>query len=277
MLLESEPRPLGEDVAVRIPPVDDGKFVNRLNDAGKAPVPTPTPRADDVAKGVRDARPPPAGASAPAALPPSTPVAPGAAAPGSAVPGSAVPGSAVPGSAAPIDAGSAPSLPPGAGTTAPITSSGSSARSKYDTALASKDGAAVTAPPGPERMAQRSTAATDKPAPKATADKPASKGAVAPAAGGSSAATGGPTAPGASGAEASFAVQLAAFSDDKGANALAARLKRSGYSAYTEPLKTSRGTLYRVRVGPYPSKDAAAAARDKLKGEGQNGIVAPAH
>jgi DedD protein len=29
MLLESEPRPLGEDVAVKIPPVDDGKFVNR--------------------------------------------------------------------------------------------------------------------------------------------------------------------------------------------------------------------------------------------------------
>ena len=37
MLLESDPKPLGEDVSVRIPPVDDGKFVNRLNDASKAP------------------------------------------------------------------------------------------------------------------------------------------------------------------------------------------------------------------------------------------------
>ena len=36
MLLENEPKPLGEDVAVRIPPVDDGKFVNRLSDKGKA-------------------------------------------------------------------------------------------------------------------------------------------------------------------------------------------------------------------------------------------------
>jgi DedD protein len=72
-------------------------------------------------------------------------------------------------------------------------------------------------------------------------------------------------------------VQLAAFSDDKGANALAGRLKRAGYSAYTEPLKTAKGTLYRVRVGPFASKDAATAARDKLKGEGQNGIVAAAH
>ena len=71
-----------------------------------------------------------------------------------------------------------------------------------------------------------------------------------------------------------FAVQLAAFADDKGANALAGRLKRSGFAAYTEPLKTSKGTLWRVRVGPYPSREAATAARDKLKTEGQNGIVA---
>ena len=30
MLLEKEPRPLGDDVSVQIPPVDEGKFVNRL-------------------------------------------------------------------------------------------------------------------------------------------------------------------------------------------------------------------------------------------------------
>ena len=71
-----------------------------------------------------------------------------------------------------------------------------------------------------------------------------------------------------------FAVQLAAFADDKGANALASRLKKAGYAAYTEPLKTSKGTLWRVRVGPYPSREAAVAARDKLKAEGQSGIVA---
>jgi len=29
-----------------------------------------------------------------------------------------------------------------------------------------------------------------------------------------------------------------------------------------------------VRVGPYASRDAAVAARDKLKSEGQSGIVA---
>ena len=50
--------------------------------------------------------------------------------------------------------------------------------------------------------------------------------------------------------------------------------EEAGYPAYTEPLKTSRGTLWRVRVGPYASRDAAGSVRDKLKAEGQNGIVA---
>jgi DedD protein len=86
-------------------------------------------------------------------------------------------------------------------------------------------------------------------------------------------------APAASGdaAKDGFSVQLAAFADDKGANALAGKLKKLGYTAYTEPLKTSRGTLWRVRVGPFPSRDAANQARDRLKAQGQNGIVAPAH
>jgi len=71
-------------------------------------------------------------------------------------------------------------------------------------------------------------------------------------------------------------VQLAAFSDDKGANALANKLKLAGHPAYTETITTSRGTLWRVRVGGFPSRDAAAMSRDKLKGEGHAGIVVPA-
>jgi len=73
-----------------------------------------------------------------------------------------------------------------------------------------------------------------------------------------------------------YVVQLAAFSDDKGANALAGKLKRAGYPAYTETISTSRGTLWRVRVGGYPSREAAGAARDKLKADGHAGIVVPA-
>jgi DedD protein len=76
--------------------------------------------------------------------------------------------------------------------------------------------------------------------------------------------------------EPGFSVQLAAFLDDKGANSLTNKLKKAGYPAYTEPLVTTKGTLWRVRVGPYPSRDAAASSRDKLKGEGYSGIVATA-
>jgi DedD protein len=74
----------------------------------------------------------------------------------------------------------------------------------------------------------------------------------------------------------SYSVQLAAFADDKGANSLAAKLKRAGHPAYTEPYETSRGRVWRVRVGPYPSREAAESARVKLKAEGQNGILAAA-
>jgi DedD protein len=73
-----------------------------------------------------------------------------------------------------------------------------------------------------------------------------------------------------------FSVQVFAFSDDKGANSLVNKLKGKGFPAYTEPVNTSRGTLWRVRVGPFASRDGAVVARDKLKGEGYNGIVAAA-
>src|SRR5512134_2589263 len=46
MLLESDPKPLGEDVSVKIPPVDDGKFVNRLNEKAKREPPKALAKAE---------------------------------------------------------------------------------------------------------------------------------------------------------------------------------------------------------------------------------------
>ena len=67
-------------------------------------------------------------------------------------------------------------------------------------------------------------------------------------------------------------MQIAAFTDDKGANALAGKLKKAGYaSTYTEPAETSRGTLWRVRVGGFATRPEADSARAKLKTEGWNG------
>lgn len=224
MLLESDPRPLGEDVAVRIPPVDEGKFVSRLSDQGKIESP------DGAAKGGAAKEPQPGEASP--------------AAPAKDVPAKEV-----------------TAKEPSAKDSPPKDSPPKESPSKDAAAGASST---KTALGDAERKMLNATAKTPPASP------PSSKGTPAAA-----------TAPAAVVAKAddkpAFSVQLAAFADDKGANALSNKLKRAGYPAYTEPLTTSKGTLWRVRVGPFASREVAASSRDKLKGEGYSGIVAPAN
>jgi len=283
MLLESEPRPLGEDVAVRIPPVDDGKFVNRLNEpSAKTDARPGAPRPDAGAKS--PAAPGDTTAKAPAGAPPpgasnaiasettgtarpkyDTSLTPKDAPPGASGGASGGGTSAAPG-AAPAPA--AAPTPPASPTPTPATPAASSSAASSPSDGAKGAGVTTTRPPS-------GSAPASGPTPAAAASGPAAGPAsgAAPSAPAKSASSS-PAAPKGDGA---YAVQLAAFSDDKGANALAGRLKRAGYTAYTEPVKSTKGTLYRVRVGPYASKDAATAAREKLKGEGQDGIVAPVH
>lgn len=234
MLLESEPKPLGEDVAVKIPPVDDGKFVNRLSDRGK----------QDASTGD-----------------------------GSKSGGKADPK---------IEASkAAPEAAPRKADTAPASVAGTSgAKGETDTASpgvvngkadAGKNAAGEHAkadsppPPAAAPAPAASLPATSAPAGGGTADAPAAASAKAGASGST-------TIPAAT-ANGLFAVQVYAFSDVYGANSLVNKLKRVGYPAYSEPTTTSKGQLWRVRIGPYPSREVAATARDKLKGEGYNGIV----
>ena len=220
MLLESDPKPLGEDVAVKIPPVDEGKFVNRLTEKGKSDPAKPSPVRSDAAKAD--------GAK------------------GDAHPTDSAKADPQKGETAKADA---PKEAPPA--EAPKESAPLPAKRTIAEAEQKMLGAPAKAAPAP------ATAAKSLPAPAASAPP-----APPPSAQGD--------------AVAGFSVQLAAFSDDKGANALANKLKKAGYAAYTEPLETSKGTLWRVRVGPFPSREAAAAGRDRLKGEGYSGIVAAA-
>jgi DedD protein len=228
ILLESDPKPLGDDVSVKIPPIDDGKFVNRLNE----PPSKPESSKAEPAKDARKEFPPQPDAAAHKSV---------------------------------AEAEKAVIAPP-------------AKTPKYDTAIPSEKIATASPPlsaaPTPavppiaaESPLPAASTPTDTKTPPVASAQPESKAVVASAV---------PAMPSAQVARDGFAVQLAAYSDDKGANALANRLKRSGYPAYTEPLKTSRGTLWRVRVGPYPSRDAATGVRDKLKAEGQSGIVASA-
>ena len=236
MLLEKEPRPLGDDVSVKIPPVDEGKFINRLT--GKSGDAKALPKADEKAE-------PRAPTSK--AEPRSEPAAPAGA------------------SAAP-DSTAAKKSVAEAEQRALAPSAKTSIKSETDAAPAGDGKSSDKAAP----TEMKSAAVETKPLPADA--KPADEKAAT-----TTVATAQPAPVAASPAKAEgFVVQLAAFADDKGANSLANKLKRAGYSAFVEPVHTSRGTLWRVRVGGYGSKPEAETARVKLKGEGYSGIVAPA-
>lgn len=65
-----------------------------------------------------------------------------------------------------------------------------------------------------------------------------------------------------------WVVALDAFSDEKNVKQLRAKLSAVGVKSYTEPVKTSKGELTRVRAGPFASKEAAEKARAKLEAMG---------
>jgi len=263
MLLEKEPRPLGDDVSVQIPPVDEGRFVNRLT--GKTDDRKPLPKADTKANaGVTASKSEPkaevsadAAGAAPAAAP----------APTAAANEPLAPRKSLTDAEQRVIAPSAKTVPKAEAKTAPAPKNEAKPAPKAETKVAPEpkieeksaptgDAAAM---PVPEPGGSAKPATTEaKPAAGAVSQAPAAASAATPA-----------KAEG-------FVVQLAAFADDKGANALANKLKKSGYAAFVQPVETSRGTLWRVRVGGYGSRPEAEAARATLKGEGYSGIVAPA-
>lgn len=62
-----------------------------------------------------------------------------------------------------------------------------------------------------------------------------------------------------------FAVQAAATANETSARELSERLRKAGLPAYTERHETTEGARFRVRVGPYGSRDEADRARARLK------------
>jgi len=70
-----------------------------------------------------------------------------------------------------------------------------------------------------------------------------------------------------------FAVQATATSTEAAAREFSERLKKSGFASYTERTETPDGTRFRVRVGPYASREDAERARARLKGIGVNGNI----
>jgi len=63
-------------------------------------------------------------------------------------------------------------------------------------------------------------------------------------------------------------VQAAALASQPAAQQLADRLSKSGLSPFVERVEGSDGVLYRVRMGPYTSKEGASKTRRHLKALG---------
>src|SRR5690606_23421606 len=71
-----------------------------------------------------------------------------------------------------------------------------------------------------------------------------------------------------------FAVQMGAFSSEADAIALRDRLRAAGFSAIVQPVRTDKGTLSRVRVGPVATRAEAEQLRGRLAAQG-GGMVVP--
>ena len=63
----------------------------------------------------------------------------------------------------------------------------------------------------------------------------------------------------------SYALQIGAFSDASKLQSLRQKLAAGGLKTYTEVVKTPQGNRTRLRLGPYPSREAAGKAQEKVK------------
>ena len=116
--------------------------------------------------------------------------------------------------------------------------------------------------------------AAAKPEPKPAAPKPEPKPAPAPKPEAAAAAPAAPAAPAAS--SVGFAVQLGAFGQATEANALRDKVRAAGFSAFVEQVRTDKGTLNRVRVGPVANRADAENLKAQVAAKvGVAGMVRP--
>ena len=67
----------------------------------------------------------------------------------------------------------------------------------------------------------------------------------------------------------SFRVQVISVSSRAEAEAEAKKLSRAGFSARVEPGSGSKGPIFRVRVGPFATREEAVRAKERLTAEGR--------
>jgi len=85
----------------------------------------------------------------------------------------------------------------------------------------------------------------------------------------------GKSAEGAGGTDGQHVVLIGAFANPANVQSLQKKLGEMGLRVYTEPLDSPQGKKTRVRVGPFPNRDAAEKAAARMKSIGVSGVVAP--
>ena len=78
----------------------------------------------------------------------------------------------------------------------------------------------------------------------------------------------------AGGGNGQFVILIGAFSNPANVKQLQTKISELGIKVYTEPLDSPEGKKTRVRAGPFPSRDVADKALDKMKRIGVSGVVA---
>lgn len=79
--------------------------------------------------------------------------------------------------------------------------------------------------------------------------------------------------PSASNGTGQFVILIGAFANQANVKQLQTKLGEQGVKVFTEPLDSPEGKKTRVRAGPFPSRDAADKALEKMKRIGVNGVI----
>ncbi|MBX9607302.1 MAG: SPOR domain-containing protein, partial [Gammaproteobacteria bacterium] len=74
-----------------------------------------------------------------------------------------------------------------------------------------------------------------------------------------------------------WAVQLGSFGSDTNARKLVDKLRGAGFKAYSEARLEQGATVYKVRVGPAPTRTEAERVRQRIEAKfDQRGMLVPA-
>jgi DedD protein len=124
--------------------------------------------------------------------------------------------------------------------------------------------------PGPPQAERPAVSETNSPPPPATGNAGA---AAAPAAQSGSRPAQKPVATPPAPATGEWLVQVGTFGQKDNADRLVARLKQRGFPAFVSPTTRNGKTLYRVRVGPAGTREAASDVAERLAAAGHPGQV----